>query len=550
MDLFTNRDGNHIVIQNSDASNSVKYYLINSSGALVRSATIETTSGAHFPCISGDNDKVFIVYKIGNYLRVRKSTNAGQNWLTTILDLSVGNNTCNGVDIVYDPRGLHVVYAMKDNGSDYETYYRLITSDTWGSREDVTGYQNEVGGFPTVVVSDNRIHVGYNTDNETDPWASLGTAKTRDKIEGSGWQTPQTVATGSESSSREKVQVADTYLYNFFYDQWEYGFAVMVKSRTLSGTQWSSATQINAHCDPIQYMGAEQTNNGYLHIIYGGWDLYHRIYNGFSWSSETELSYLTDGDVNTSLSAVSNDLYSIWKDYNSDYIKYRQYDTAPLAPQGLAVQPYQQGNNRYARLTWQLNNEPDVFIKQNNAYEIERRINFLGNWGTWQVIATRSGNVSEFIDYETVGVGDAEVYIAEYRMRARDYNNNISGYSSSVSIEFQRFVPTAPGGSGGWANKSTESSGNNISYDYNLAQNYPNPFNPTTTINYSIKSAGEVTLKIYDMLGTELASLVNESQEAGSYSVEFNAANLPSGMYVYRLSTNNFVDTKKLILLK
>ena len=142
------------------------------------------------------------------------------------------------------------------------------------------------------------------------------------------------------------------------------------------------------------------------------------------------------------------------------------------------------------------------------------------------------------------------VYIAEYRMRARDYNNNISGYSSSVSIEFQRFVPTAPGGSGGWANKSTESSGNNISYDYNLAQNYPNPFNPTTTINYSIKSAGEVTLKIYDMLGTELASLVNESQEAGSYSVEFNAANLPSGMYVYRISTNNFVDTKKLILLK
>lgn len=450
----------------------------------------------------------------------------------------------------FQPVGVHVVYAMQDNGSDYETYYRLITSDAWGSREDVTGYGSEVGGFPTVAVSDDRVHVGYNTDNETDPWASLGTAKTRDKIEGSGWQTPQTVATGSEGSSREKVQVAGNYLYNFFYDQWEYGFKVQVKSRTLSGNQWSSANQINAHCDPIQYMGAEQTINGYLHIIYGDWDLLHSYYNGSSWSSETEMSYLTDGDVNTPLTAVSNDVFAIWKESNSGYIKYAQWDDDPLAPQSLAVQPYQQGNDRYAKLTWQLNNEPDVFIRTNDAYDIERRINFLGNWGTWQMIATRGGNISEFIDYETVGVGDAEVYIAEYRMRARDYNNNVSGYSSSVSIEFQRYVPTAPGSKGGWANKSTESSGNNISYDYNLAQNYPNPFNPTTTIEYSIRSTGLVTLKVYDMLGMEVASLVNENKEAGSYSVEFNASNLPSGIYVYKLTAGKFVSTKKLLLLK
>ena len=85
---------------------------------------------------------------------------------------------------------------------------------------------------------------------------------------------------------------------------------------------------------------------------------------------------------------------------------------------------------------------------------------------------------------------------------------------------------------------------------FSLSQNYPNPFNPTTTINYSIKSAGLITLKIYDMLGTEVASLVNERQEAGDYSVTFNAADLPSGIYVYKLTAGNFVSTKKLILLK
>ncbi|NWG28357.1 MAG: T9SS type A sorting domain-containing protein [Ignavibacteriaceae bacterium] len=135
-------------------------------------------------------------------------------------------------------------------------------------------------------------------------------------------------------------------------------------------------------------------------------------------------------------------------------------------------------------------------------------------------------------------------------MKARDYNNNVSGFSSTVSIEFQRYSPNAPGGSGSWVNKSTESGGNNISYVYTLSQNYPNPFNPTTTISYAIKTAGEVTLKVYDMLGIEIASLVNEIKEAGNYSVEFNAATLPSGIYVYRLTSGNFVDTKKLILLK
>ena len=83
-----------------------------------------------------------------------------------------------------------------------------------------------------------------------------------------------------------------------------------------------------------------------------------------------------------------------------------------------------------------------------------------------------------------------------------------------------------------------------------MSQNYPNPFNPITTIDYSIKSAGLVTLKVYDMLGNEVASLVNERKEPGNYNVTFDAANLPSGIYLYALKSGNFLATKKLILLK
>jgi hypothetical protein len=85
---------------------------------------------------------------------------------------------------------------------------------------------------------------------------------------------------------------------------------------------------------------------------------------------------------------------------------------------------------------------------------------------------------------------------------------------------------------------------------YNLKQNYPNPFNPSTTIKYQIPELSFVTLIVYDVLGNEVATLVNEEKPLGNYEVEFNAINLPSGIYFYRLQAGNFVETKKMILMK
>lgn len=85
---------------------------------------------------------------------------------------------------------------------------------------------------------------------------------------------------------------------------------------------------------------------------------------------------------------------------------------------------------------------------------------------------------------------------------------------------------------------------------YYMSQNYPNPFNPTTVINYVIPQQSFVTLKVYDILGRDVATLVNEQKSAGNYETEFNADNLSSGIYFYRLEAGSFSDTKKLILLK
>jgi len=86
--------------------------------------------------------------------------------------------------------------------------------------------------------------------------------------------------------------------------------------------------------------------------------------------------------------------------------------------------------------------------------------------------------------------------------------------------------------------------------EFVLIQNYPNPFNPSTNISYSIPSNGFVTIKIYDILGSEIALLVNKEQSAGFYNVEFNANNFPSGIYIYTLQFGNNMQSKKMILLK
>jgi hypothetical protein len=85
---------------------------------------------------------------------------------------------------------------------------------------------------------------------------------------------------------------------------------------------------------------------------------------------------------------------------------------------------------------------------------------------------------------------------------------------------------------------------------FGLDQNYPNPFNPSTKIRYSVQAAEFVTLKIFDILGREIKTLVNENKPAGTYEVDFNAANIPSGIYFYNLTAGNFTDVKKMMVLK
>jgi hypothetical protein len=124
----------------------------------------------------------------------------------------------------------------------------------------------------------------------------------------------------------------------------------------------------------------------------------------------------------------------------------------------------------------------------------------------------------------------------------KKYTRNLNP-STGTGIELVALRPPVP--------PTSVAAGKTVPSAFALRQNYPNPFNPTTTITYELSVRGSVSLKVYDALGREIATLVNREQAAGTYAVPFNAVHLPSGVYFYRLQVSGmYTESKKLILLK
>ena len=196
------------------------------------------------------------------------------------------------------------------------------------------------------------------------------------------------------------------------------------------------------------------------------------------------------------------------------------------------------GNDVY--LNWMTASEIN-----NYGFEIERRKQLLN---TYEISSGQDFKGGEIDDWEKIGFlkgkgtrTEIQNYhfkeigllsgIYSYRLKQIDYNGT---FKYSDVIEINVGIPSK----------------------FSLEQNYPNPFNPVTKIKFSVPqiasdfSASKVTLKVYDLLGREIAILVNEEKQAGTYEVKFNASNLSSGTYFYRLQAGDFVETRKLSLLK
>jgi hypothetical protein len=190
--------------------------------------------------------------------------------------------------------------------------------------------------------------------------------------------------------------------------------------------------------------------------------------------------------------------------------------------------------------------------------------------GSWNDINMQVANVpiiagTDFhIVVEVAGTGDTLQFLLDnntipqinnptssYRIGANGlgwYNRADPNYGSGKAVSHENLLLTASIAVPTAVNEAATRT--NVPQQYGLAQNYPNPFNPSTTIKFQMPSKGFVTLKVFDIMGREVATLANGMREAGNYTVQWSAANLSSGVYWYRLTAGTFVQTNKMLLLK
>ncbi|MDQ3021911.1 MAG: T9SS type A sorting domain-containing protein [Bacteroidota bacterium] len=179
-------------------------------------------------------------------------------------------------------------------------------------------------------------------------------------------------------------------------------------------------------------------------------------------------------------------------------------------------------NRNNVNLNWATSTELN-----NQGFDIERKLVSATDWSRVGNIAG-NGTTSEQKNYTYSDRASTGNY--NYRLKQIDLNGNFTYHP--LANEVIVGVPST----------------------YNLSQNYPNPFNPTTKVDYDLPYDGQVSIKLFDISGREVANLVNEVKTAGYYTLQFNASNLASGLYFYRITaqgnSNNFVQTKKMVLVK
>ena len=159
----------------------------------------------------------------------------------------------------------------------------------------------------------------------------------------------------------------------------------------------------------------------------------------------------------------------------------------------------------------------------NSGYSIERKIKNENNWSAVTFV-NGSGTTTELTNY-TYTDKNVPSGIYNYRLKQIDFDGSYE-YSNIIEVEV------------------------NVPKKFTLEQNYPNPFNPSTVINFEIPVQTNVLLKVYDLLGNEITTLVNEMKPVGSYKIEFDASSLSNGVYFYRMQAGDYVQTRKMIFMK
>ncbi len=316
---------------------------------------------------------------------------------------------------------------------------------------------------------------------------------------------------------------------------------VMFARSLNGGSTWSSPSRINDDLgtSAFQWFGTMSVApSGRIDVIWldtrdnPGSNLSALYYSnsmdgGLTWSQNERLSDFFDPHVGWPQQDKMGDYFHMVSDssgamlawaatFNNEQDVYYSYIAPTIIPVELiSFSASIAGSN--VTLEWSTATELN-----NYGFEIQRSKEGMDFYSIGFVNSIGTTTEQQLYSFSDKNLADGKYY---YRLKQLDFDG-IYEFSHIIEIEFRAFDT------------------------YLLEQNYPNPFNPITVISYQLPVSGDVTLKIIDILGGEVETLVNEYKSAGKYDIQFNAADLPSGFYFYQLRSGEFVQTKKMLLLK
>ncbi len=430
---------------------------------------------------------------------------------------------------------VHIVWAENRDGN-YEIYYNRSTDEgiTWRDATRLT-FNNATSLLPSISAEGPVVHVVFQDDR----YGNTEIFYKSSPDAGISWSPDIRLTNFSGSSRNPAVTSNGSNIHVVWRDSRDGNYEIYYKRSTNLGVTWQTDTRLTNNFGD-SYNPSIALSGSLVHIVWqddqhGNCEIYYKrsLDGGNNWGNESRLTNNIGISYNPVVSVSSSVLHVLFRDsrdgeYDIFYLnsldngiswgseRRLTHNTADSLVFTVAA------SDTAVHMVWE-----DV---RDGNYEIYYKRS-IDEGATWET-DTRLTNSPGFSFYAFVALSESAVHALWYDNR--DGNNEIyykRNLTDNIPITIQNPVTAKPD-------------------EFSLSQNYPNPFNPKTVIRYSLSENRFTELKVFDAQGREAATLVNETQNAGNYEIEFNGNNLPSGIYFYRISAGNFETVRRMILIK
>jgi len=493
---------------------------------------------------------------------LRRTTNGGTSWLSITL---LSGNMLNEIQFINSLTG----FLCGNNN----TFYKTTNSGTnWISDNTISGdgfalnsvfFHNSTEGY--LVGTYGTIFKSANTGNNWTLKSPTGTFETFDQIDfpsqNTGYILGNTIyktTNGGNNWINTTITYLGIFQMNFQNELTGYLNANYNLFKTTNGSlSWN---QLNPSTDSIGHTQFIDANTGFYTHPFGSPGIYKTTNGALNWVfNNISAAYIRDFFFSSSQTGFSIAFTpSKFELISSTNGGQNWFSISPIPEDSLSIGRLYFINNTTGFLSKeQFKSSPDI-----HTFRIYKTINSGLNWNVVNttVIPFQSydynSNSFKFFNnnvgyvfgrdnliLKTTDQGETWLKYSDHQVNIRDiaFTDKNTGYVVGYGGLIKK---TTNGGTIGIENISS------IPIGFILHQNYPNPFNPVTKINYELPVSAHVALKVYDILGKEIITLLNEKQVMGSYEIEFNGEDLPSGIYFYKLVSTEFTETRKMVLLK